>query len=115
MSVQAVHTDAEIIAQSICSSKVGVRGWSYAVQRACGPANAETCTQICESSALKKQDKQTKNKQWRASAALDVYKHRPSSSPGTIDNPHIGLKVYQYQNIDATGCGPNFCCCYVPV
>ena len=113
---QATHTEEEIMAQSICTSITGIRGWTYAVARVCNSHNKETCTQICESDKLRRQDPQTADKVWRASAALHVYRNRPSSSPGTIAHPHLGLKVFQYQDIDSSpGCGPNFCCCYVPV
>ena len=73
-----------------------------------------TCTQLCTSKNLRNQDRETSESQWFAAAALHVYSNCPSSSPGTPSNPHIGLKVYLYGNVDSTGCGPNWCCCHVP-
>ena len=107
------HSDVEVIAQSICTSLNGASpGWTYAVERKCFRDNRETCAQICTSPALRSQDPQTQAKTWIPVAALHVYKNRPSSSPGTVANPRIGLKVYQYSNIHSTGCGPNYCCCH---
>ena len=111
---ESQHTDEAIMAQSICTSVTGIRGWVYAVERLCTSSNKETCTQICESDKLRKQDGQTSKFQWRASAALHVYRNRPSTLPSTVAHPHLGLKVFRYQNIDSPYCGPNFCCCYVP-
>ena len=105
------------MAQSICTSITGDPGWVYAVERVCRPSNRETCTQICESDNLRSQSQQTEPTliQWRASAALLVYNNRPATSPSTVANPHLGLQIFRYRNIDNPGCGPNFCCCYAAV
>ena len=107
-----VHSNDEVMAQSICTSITNFRGWTYAVQRLClGPT---TCRKICTSLNLRNQDPRTRGRQWYVAAALHVYTNRPSSRPGTASNPHIGLKVYNYANINQSGCGPNWCCCHVP-
>ena len=108
---QHIHSKEEIMAQSICTAITGFGGWVYAVERRC--AGKETCTQICGSKALHVQDAQTVNRLWQATAALHVYKNRPSTSPSTVAVPHLGLKVYRYPNINSVHCGPNFCCCFV--
>ena len=109
----AAHPENELLAQSICTSIAGFRGWTYAVQRVCTGQSTYTCTQICTSQNLRKQDPETSERQWFAAAAIHVYSHRPSSSPGTPSSPHIGLKVFHYGNVDTVGCGPNWCCCHV--
>ncbi|CAI8032207.1 hypothetical protein GBAR_LOCUS18230 [Geodia barretti] len=111
-AVASTHPQGEVMAQSICTSIAGGQGWIYAVQRSCGGAG--TCTQICTSAKLRSQDPQTQGRQWFAVAAIHVYANRPCSTPGTPANPHIGLKVFRYGDINAAGCGPNWCCCSVP-
>ena len=59
------------MAQSICTSIAGGRGWAYAVQRNC--RGIDTCTQICTSANLHNQDPQTQGIQWYAVAAIHVY------------------------------------------
>lgn len=104
------HYDEEIIAQSICSALVGVaQGWIYAVERSCGTGSPQTCTEICTDPDLHAQDDQTVDATWLTAAAIHVYYGRPSTSPG-----NLGLKVYRYSDVSSTGCGPNFCCCFVP-
>ena len=112
---QTSHPDEEIVAQSICTSLTGLGGWTYAVQRYCHGSSKQTCSRICAYKKLHSQDLQTKNRQWRASAALHVYKNRPSSSapPHIFAPPKLGLKVYVYPNVNSVGCGPNYCCCHV--
>ena len=112
VAAHVIHPEEELMAQSICTSITGVLGWTYAVQRACTSTNTETCASICLSQNLRSQDPQTSSKTWFAAAAIHVYKNRPSSGPGTVSNPQIGLKVYRYGNLYNTGCGPNFCCCH---
>ena len=105
VSVQATHTDEEIIAQSICTSATGVRGWSYAVQRVCRSSNQEMCTEICESDALRSQDPQTAKRQWRASASLHVYKidHHPLPVPLltlTLASKFFSIKILIVRAVD---------------
>ena len=59
VTAQTTHSEEEIMAQSICTSITGIRGWSYAVERVCEESYHETCTQICESDKLRSQDPQT--------------------------------------------------------
>ena len=116
-NVESQHTEEEIMAQSICTSITGIHGWVYAVERVCHPSNRETCTQICESDKLRSQDLTSEPRlvQWRASAALLVYPNQPSTAPSTAANPHLGLKIFRYENVNNPGCGPNYCCCYAAV
>ena len=108
------HNEYETIAQSVCTSMAvskNLDGWAYAVQRLC--SGTDTCLEICTSKSLHEQDPQTKDKRWRGLGALHVYLDRPSSSPGTSNDPHIGLKVYWSSIYHVgTGCGPNYCCCH---
>ena len=86
-------------------------GWTYAIQRVCS-SSTHTCEEICSSVFLHVQDQQTAHSTWSCLGALHVYKHRPSSSPSTLNQPSIGLKVYwdpTYCN--NRDCGPNYCCC----
>ena len=107
------HTDIEIIAQAYCSAIGTPRGMTYAVQRVCGTASPQTCTDICTSKKLHDQDPQTKNNVWYAGAAVHVYPNRPSSAGGTVADPILGLKVLSFSDVNSPGCGPNFCCCTV--
>ena len=103
------------MAQAMCVARagdLGLNGWIYAVERLCTGASTETCTGICTSCYLHVQDEQTVHRTWSAFAALHVYKNRPSTSPSTRSDPHLGLKVLYYSNMDGTSCGPNFCCCF---
>jgi len=109
------HPEIEVMAQSICTAITGFSGWTYAVQRVCTSSSTVTCNNLCKSPHLRSQDRQTRSREWRAAAAIHVYRNRPSSSPGTAAAPHIGMKVFRYGTIHGTGCGPNFCCCHVPV
>lgn len=113
--ISSIHPTQEILAQSICEGIAGNRsltGWIYAVQRHCSSSNHETCQDICSSNVLHDQDSQTAHRRWSALDSIHVYGHRPSSDPGTRNAPHIGLKVYWYNSVRASGCGPNYCCCH---
>lgn len=105
----------EIIAQSICTAISGSNQWVFAVQRTC--ATQDTCEEICASEKLHSQapEQTIKDREWRATAAVHVYRDRPLSQPGTAADPYLGLMVYRYANVNApTGyCGPNYCCCSV--
>ena len=109
------HDEYEAIAQSVCTSmaidqKRG--GWTFAVQRVCTYSNLETCQQLCSSKFLHVQDTQTAHRTWRCLGALHVYKGRPSSSAGTINQPSMGFKVYWSSTYHTWKyCGPNYCCC----
>ena len=103
------------MAQSMCVAYASdlelPYGWIYAVERLC--TGSETCTDICTSRFLHVQDSQTVHRTWSAFAALHVYKNRPSTSPSTRHDPHLGLKTYyKYSSVNSSGCGPNFCCCH---
>ena len=106
----------EVMAEAICVARAGdlglVDGWVYAVERLCTSASMETCTGICTSRYLHVQDSQSVHHTWRAFSALHIYGGRPNTSPSTRSDPHIGLKVYYYRNVDEISCGPNFCCCF---
>ena len=114
--LQASHDEYEIIAQSVCTSiavTMNAAGWTFAVQRYCSPRARETCVQLCASAALHAQDFQTELKTWSTIGAILVYKDRPSSSAGTVADPHIGFKVYWSSTYhQGAGCGPNYCCCH---
>ena len=116
VTAQARHSDAEVIAQAICTTlNSNLKRWVYAVGRRCSGTNSDSCSDICESPKLSRQDPKAAHLRWGAFAALRVFKNRPSTSHGTADNPRLGLKAYRYRNINSVGCGPNFCCCYATV
>ena len=105
---QHCHYEEEIIIL-ICTAITGFGGWVYRAEQMC--SGKETYTQICGSKALHGQDTQAVKWLWQATAVLHVYKQHPSTSPSTVADPHLGLKVYRYPN--TVGCGPNFRCCFV--
>ena len=111
-TAQISYSPTEIMAQSICTAITNNYRWTYAVQRKCHTSSG-TCAQICTSVKLRNQDPTTRTKTWFASAALHIYPNRPSSRPGTVAAPHLGLKVFRYTDVHQSGCGPNFCCCHV--
>ena len=48
--------------------------------------------------------------------SLHVYTHvrRQLSFDISKDTNQLGLKIFKYNSCASTGCGPNFCCCWVP-
>ncbi len=114
-SVSVSHDEYETIAQSAGSSMAisrNLHGWTFAVQRVCTSGLTDTCTQICNSVFLRVQDQQAAHSRWSCIGALHIHKGRPSSSPSTVNQPAIGMKVYWNGNYQNAGCcGPNYCCC----
>ena len=109
----------ETIAQSVCTSmaiKENRPGWTFAVKRQCNPST-EPCEAICSSAALRKQDNQTKSKQWSCLGAIHVYiESSPASGPSTASKPFIGFKAHwssTHTSCQSGSCGPNYCCCFV--
>ena len=118
MQVTVSHDEYEVIAQADCASMAISReldGWTFAVKRLC-TSNGDSCESICESPALRQQDSQTSAREWSSIGAFHVYLDRPFTSQGNTCAPHMGLKVLQRASFETyTNCGPNFCCCYVPL
>ena len=106
------HTEEEILAQAMCQALATQQdnyGRVYAVGRQC-TFTAGSCDEICVSETLTSQDPQTDDHVWSALGAFHVYRNRPSTTFGTVDNPVQGLKSKR-THTDVNACGPNFCCC----
>ena len=113
--------------------------WIYAVRKECG--GPQTCNEICESPALREQDPELVNENYRwvskesktycyffinvtvtASFSINVFRGHCDNAISVDDiNPNVtglyklGPKVYHYNNYCSSGrgyCGPNYCCCY---
>lgn len=116
-SVGGSHSEYETLAQGLCMTMTinnAQGGYTYAIKRRCHRYNDETCTQLCSARSLAEKDAQTRRRRWRAVGALHVYAPRPISDRSTITHPSIGMKVLWYDEFqNASGCGPNYCCCFV--
>ena len=114
-SIRGRHDEYEVIAQATCTSIAIAKGqnsWTYAVRRFCSQNHLDNCQDLCTASPLVNYDHQTKSHRWTSIGALHVYTHQPPSTPSTVNEPSIGLKVLWVPDYEIQPhCGPNFCCC----
>mmetsp|Transcript_18792 Transcript_18792/g.29137 ORF Transcript_18792/g.29137 Transcript_18792/m.29137 type:complete len:712 (-) Transcript_18792:47-2182(-) len=99
--------DAQLVAEAACTSMAPNRksGWTYAVRRQC--AGRETCDTLCKKKNESQAKSEGKNNRLYCLNSLHIYGQQPTSQPY-----RIGLRTYKYNSCRASGCGPNYCCCW---
>ena len=104
------QTTEAILAQAMCQqASTSHKEFVYAVGRACN--SGKSCTQICESDQLKKQDPELETGTMKCALAFHVYNNRPATNlQGDPLTATLGLKTRRAL-CNWRGCGPNFCCC----
>ena len=115
----------DLVAQSYCATKdgVGVQGsqveYTSAVRRDCEVDPSTTCDDICNINSTLAQEiyarfpevniVDCKGALW---LMLDHPILAPNPGPGQTDAGKLNMVTISYDKCDATGCGPNYCCCY---
>ena len=115
----------DLVAQSYCATKdVGINHPEYtsAVRRDCEVDPSTTCDDICgeNSTFAAEMVAQFPEKVWTTfycEGALWFMMNHPilaeNPGPGQTDAGKLNMVTISYDKCDATGCGPNYCCCYV--
>ncbi len=114
------------MAQSMCQAAAVTYhsgfGLVYTVGRGCehpkgvgGPTAKHNCHDICKSHNLPRNQPHLTNR-YTCIAAFHVYRNNPATNPaGDVGSATLGLASAEVKcNYSSKGCGPNFCCCFLP-
>ena len=113
----------DLVAQSYCATKYGVGSgvteYTSAVRRDCEVDPSTTCDDICGINSTFATEIDARfpevNTFYCKGALWFMMDHpilAPNPGPGQTDAGKLNMVTISYDKCDATGCGPNYCCCY---
>ena len=116
----------DLVAQSYCATKDGVGvtvtgslEYTSAVRRDCEVNPSTTCDDICghnSTFAAEIGARFPEVDSFSCKGALWLMLNHPilapNPGPGQTDAGKLNMVTISYEKCDATGCGPNYCCCY---
>ena len=110
----------DLVAQSYCATKDGFVFAEYtsAVRRDCEVDPSTTCDDICGYNSTfageidaRFSEMDVVNCKGALLLMLDHPILAPNPGPGQTDAGKLNMVTISYDKCDATGCGPNYCCC----